>query len=344
MSEGRFKDALRDQAIACEDLGSPFTATLLNLLADRLQPDSPLTRRLFNWPGDLGPRSESVPLRLVGALHALRALERCGLQDAYPPNELDIEILWGAVNWALEAEAPFISTFIDSPPQTNEVRRSVVLIAVGHWLTKRFRLPIALREVGASAGLNLMWDRYALNLGGTCYGPADSPVKLTTEWKGESVPLVEPVVCDRRGVDLSPVDVTDPLDRLRLKSYIWADQIDRMERVSAAIDLFDAQIDKADAVDWLNATLDTQQGQLTMVYSTVAWQYLPADAQERGRAIIETVGRAATRQSPLAWFQMETDGDSPGAALTLRLWPGELRLKLGRADFHGRWVDWNPPI
>lgn len=56
--------------------------------------------------------------------------------------------------------------------------------------------------------------------------------------------------------------------------------------------------------------------------------------------MIETAGTTATADTPLAWFGMENDGGTHGAALTLRLWPGDLRFELGRADFHGRWVEW----
>ena len=80
-----------------------------------------------------------------------------------------------------------------------------------------------------------------------------------------------------------------------------------------------------------------------IIQHTVAWQYFPAHAQHRGTALIEAAGARATPETPLAWMQMETDGDTTGAigaALTLRLWPGDLTLHLGRADFHGRWVKW----
>ena len=56
--------------------------------------------------------------------------------------------------------------------------------------------------------------------------------------------------------------------------------------------------------------------------------------------MIEEAGSAATDEAPLAWLGMEADDAPDGAALGLRLWPGDVRLGLGRADFHGRWVDW----
>lgn len=340
----RLPEAFLAQATACEALGSPLTATLLRLLAERLRPNSPLTARLFNWSGDMGPSADSVPLRLAGALNSLRILGRCGLEEAYENYAADPDSLWHAVERALAEEAPFIWTFIDSAPQTNEVRRAAVLIAVSRWLSQRFKLPLNIYEVGASAGLNLMWDKFALYLGEDVFGDDDSPVRLAPEWSGPYPPLTEPRVLIRRGVDLHPVDIRNPIDRLRLKSYIWPDQFERVALTDAAIGLCDVIVEQGDAVDWLNSSLQTTNGTLSMVYSTVAWQYLPIDAQERGRSIIETVGRAATADSPLAWFQMEADGQSGSAAMILRLWPGELRFNMGRVDFHGRWVKWTPPV
>ena len=86
-----------------------------------------------------------------------------------------------------------------------------------------------------------------------------------------------------------------------------------------------------------------QPGHLHLVCHTIAWQYFPAAAQAKGSALIEAAGTRATPQSPLAWLSYEADGHSPGAALTLRLWPGDLTIPMGRADFHGRWIDWKAP-
>ncbi len=80
-----------------------------------------------------------------------------------------------------------------------------------------------------------------------------------------------------------------------------------------------------------------------MIYNTVAWQYFPQEAQAKGLAMIEAAGATATETAPLAWFSMEADGPTPGAALTLRMWPRGEKISLGRADFHGRWVHFNLP-
>ena len=102
-----------------------------------------------------------------------------------------------------------------------------------------------------------------------------------------------------------------------------------------------AQVDKGDAIEWLAKRLATPKpGSQHFIYHTIAWQYFPAERQASGRAMIEAAGAAATTEAPLAWLAMEADGGSKGAALTIRLWPGNIRLSLGRVDFLGQWVDW----
>lgn len=299
-----------------------------------------MTDRLFGWPGDLGPKADSVPLRLCGAFHALRLSRRGGLEPVYPPHRVDDDTLWGALDGALRGEAEFIDAWLDSPPQTNEVRRSGPLIAVGHWLAARFDLPIVTSEIGASGGLNLRWDRYALEAAGQRFGAPDPALVLRPDWTGPLPPKTQPMVTERRGVDLNPLDPSDPADALRLTAYLWPDQPERLALTQAAIAAAGDRVECADAVDWLETREMRRPGHLHLIYSTVAWQYLPVLAQARGTALIEAAGAQASKDAPLAWFGMENDGGSNGAALTLRLWPGDVSLKMGRADFHGRWINW----
>ncbi|MCC5972057.1 MAG: DUF2332 family protein [Pararhodobacter sp.] len=336
------RDAFLRQATACADLGSPFMARLCALLATRLQADSVLTRRLFGWPGDVSAQGDAVPLRLAGALHALKLQGHAPLVATYPPLDCDDETLWQAVQGTLDSEAGFIDRFIDSAPQTNEVRRSVVLIAAAHWLTERFGLPVDLSELGASAGLNLIWDRYALALPGHTLGPADPVLTLTPDWTGPLPPTAPPVIASRAGVDLNPIDLDDPEKRLRLLAYLWPDQPERLERTRAAISARPPRPDRADAIDWLEARLQPRPSRLHLIAHTIAWQYFPAEVRTRGAALIAAAGAQARADAPLVWLAFEADGRTPGAALSLRIWPGNEGVSLGRADFHGRWIEWHP--
>ncbi|MNS81795.1 hypothetical protein D3C86_1148530 [compost metagenome] len=101
------------------------------------------------------------------------------------------------------------------------------------------------------------------------------------------------------------------------------------------------QVEKADAVDWLKRRLARQYpGTAHVVYHTVAWQYLPDPLKQAGEALIAEAGTRATLEAPLARLQMEADTTSGSAAITLQIWPTGEKQEIGRADFHGRWVQW----
>lgn len=345
------RHAFAEQGAACANLGSPFMQRLLSVLLDSIDPQSALGQRLIAWPEDrLTASYDAVALRLCGGLHAQKLLGDQTLIAAYPPHAVPDAALISALRDVCAAQEAHLLDWMNLPPQTNEVRRAAVLIAAGHWLTARYGKMLILSEIGASAGLNLNWDFFHLQVGDQSFGPPRSPVQLAPEWRGTAPVHCPAYVHEAKGVDLHPLDPNSASDALRLLAYLWPDQPDRLNRTKAAIDLAgspdtesDAQMTQADALEWLPHRLPHRAPYLHLVYSTVAWQYLPAEAQAKGTALIEAAGASATPDTPLAWFQMETDGQTPGAGLTLRLWPENVTIPMGRADFHGRWVDWHAP-
>ncbi len=340
-----FRSHARAQAEACAALGSPFTARLLTLLSERLVPGGAVADRLLAWPKER-LRDDAVALRLAGALHYLVLTGAAPiLARAYrAPPDSDSQF-WRIIEAALRQHAPGILVMLDQPPQTNEVARSAVLIASAHWLSARFELPLVLSELGASAGLNLLWDRYALNAGGQLFGPPDPVLTLAPDWQGELPPNAPPVVRARAGVDLAPLDPV--ADRQRMLAYIWADQNARRARSVAALDhAAEArpEIARGCAIDWMEARLARPFPQAVhLVFHTVVWQYLPLEAQIRGQALLARAGARMRSDEPLVHLAMEADSHGPGAGLRLHIWPGDEVITLGRADFHGRWVEWNAP-
>ncbi len=315
---------------------------LMDVLAGTWRADSALASLCAGFAGDIGPAGASLPLRIAGGLHALVLSGRDdALAALYPPRRVSDTALATGVWAALARHEAFFADWMKSPPQTNEVRRSAVLIAAAHLLAARHPLDFVISELGASAGLNLMWDRYALRAGTTRLGPDDAALTLTPDWTGPAPRRARVIVAGRRGVDLNPLDPRDPAAALRLKAYLWPDQPERAALTGAAIAAQTATVDRADAIDWLETRLaPARDNHLHLIFHTIAWQYFPADAQKRGTALIEAAGARATPDRPLAWLRFENDGHPPGAAITLRLWPGNHAVTLGRADFHGRWVDW----
>jgi hypothetical protein len=340
----RVRGAFRSQGQSCAHLGSPFMAQLMPLIAERLTAETALGQRILSWEGDVGPAGQSVPLRTAGALHALvLAGSAPSLAAAYPPATADDDTLWDAVDAAMTEHADRVLEALERAPQTNEIRRSAILLPALWWvLAQTGDRPIALSELGASAGLNLMLDRFAIETPDGRAGPDGSPVRLRPEWRAPPPPARALRVVDRAGVDRHPIDAGDPADALRLMSYLWPDQPDRMAMTRGAIGMGPARPDEGDAAPWLKARLTSRPGAcLHVVYTTVAWQYFPKETQEACTRALETAGAVATAEAPLVHIAFEADGRRDGGALVARLWPHAPEPKtLARADFHGRWVDW----
>ena len=339
-------EALRDQAVHCAALGSPFMARMLPMLAELWPDGSALDDAILAFEGNIGPMGHSLPLRLAAGLHALVLTGRdAGLIAAYPPYDVPDAAMGDALTSALRDHEAFMIDWITSPPQTNEVRRSAVLIPGLHQIAGMTGATrVTMSELGASAGLNLMFDRFALESEAGRLGPDDPALVLTPDWDGPLPDAVQFEVVDRRGVDLNPLDPHDADHALRLRSYLWPDQPHRMALTDAAIQANTAQVDRGDAVDWLERRLeDVPERQLHLIYHTIAWQYFPQERQEIGAALIAAAGARATEDAPLAWLRMEADEQRRGAAVTARIWPGDHEIFLGRADFHGRWVEWSAP-
>ncbi len=346
--EDRARAAFIEQAEACRNLGSPFTARLCALAGECLSAtQGEVATCILSWPGEPSVAGDALPLRLAGALHGLvlegRAPE---LTKIYPPHDGAVEdaTLWAVVSKACRDHAADILACVRNAPQTNEVRRSAVIYAGALAVAKLFGRPMVLSELGASAGLNLQLDRYRYRLGEREFGDPRSPVLLSPRWEGAAPPEAEVRISARAGCDLRPLDPARPADRLRALSYIWADQAERLALTRVALELAAEQrmqVARSDAVAWLERRLEEQHDRCAhMVFHTITWQYLPEASRKRGKALLHEAGRRASPERPLAWLRLEADGMEPGAAFTLTTWPnGEERI-IARADFHGRWIQW----
>lgn len=333
------------QALACELLGSAFNARVCRLLGERLNDKSSFGKRVLGWQGH--PQNDALPLRAAGGFHALKRQGDDGLAAAYPPNEADDETLWRTLEKAIARHDAFLTRFLDSAPQTNEVSRSSAILGGMLHVAKRTGLPLDVYEIGASAGLNLGFDAYGYELGGARWGDAASAVQIVSEWQGVLPPLdVELRVASRKGSDLNPLDASDAALRERLLSYIWPDQTTRLARIEAALEVTaraGTQIEKADAGAWVEREFAAPggKGKARVLMHTIMWQYLPGATQARIEAAMAKAGEGATKDAPLAWLSVEQDEkDKVSACVRLRMWPEGTDEEIGRADFHGRWVRW----
>ena len=174
------RSAFDSQAEYCRRLGSPFTARMCEALAADLVMSNAAGRAILGWTGDPSPFVDNVPLRTIGALNALaRSRAAPYLAALYPPNPLpDTGELTRAVLRALDEHPNRLAAFLSSPPQTNEVGRSAMLIGGFLTIAHRTSLPLDLYEIGSSAGLNLHADRYRYHLGSADWGRPDATLYL----------------------------------------------------------------------------------------------------------------------------------------------------------------------
>jgi hypothetical protein len=197
--------------------------------------------------------------------------------------------------------------------QTNDIRRCVALHLGLDYVHRQWMEPLALVEVGASAGLNLLFDRYRYRLGGreSSADVASSVVIACDVREGSSIPILGPApqLTHRLGIDLSPIDVTHPDARAWLEAFIWPEQVEELSTLRAA---FDIAISSAlPAVVTGGATTDTARilGDLAgdepvVVFTASLLSYLTSEART---AFVTQLGEAARRR-PVAWVFAEAPG------------------------------------
>jgi hypothetical protein len=347
MGDSSVNISLLWQSNVCKGMGAPLTAQVLELMAHD-PAVSAVFEPVFEPFAALSPKAfltAAVPLRALGALHFLV------LSDAAP----DLAALYKAgggprlaeaIKAAADAHPDVIARFMASPPQTNEVRRSLCLVGGFLMVAQETGLPLRCLELGASAGLNQLWDCFGYDFGALGrWGDPASAIRLCGDWSGGAPPLDAKVtVTERAACDQNPIDVRDKAAALGLLAYIWPDQPDRMARARAAIRLASASgvvVEKADAAVWAARHAHPSIGAATVIYHSIFIQYPSEPARAAILDAIAQSGAAASAAAPVAWLRMEpSDKDPTLTEVRLTLWPGGEDRLLARVHSHGAWVNW----
>jgi len=247
---------------------------------------------------------------------------------------------WDDVGAALEEHAAFLTRWAEEQDvQTNEVQRAWALLP--GFLALADGRPFDLLELGPSAGLNLMWDRYRYRYRTGEWGSGS--LELTGEDRTPPPPELlarEVTVERRRGIDLHPVDVTTEHGARLLQAFVWADQTERLERLRRAIEVAredPPELIEGDYVESLPALLaDRREGAQLVVFQTASTMYLEQSGLEKVRAALHE----AARQEPLVYLTTGRAPGDDGFALEVERYPDGRRRRLAVFDFHGEWLDW----
>lgn len=346
-----FNAAIDWQADHAEKNHAPCTARVIRALAKVREGDTATGRRMAGWHGLT--LKDAMPLRIAGGLHhLLLSGEDDRLARVYSGQITEQSQVDRLVCELVETFDHRLLGWLDGPPQTNEAGRAASVMAGLLWLSQRVKPTFDLFELGASAGVNTMLERYHFKLGETEVGPPGSPMQIAPEWRGEGSPPTAPVgfgITSVRGCDVAPIDLSDSDAALKLKAYVWPDAPGRLARIDAAVELARANppdLIKCDAGEFVEEMLARpyEPGTTRAMFHTIMWQYMPSETQDQITQAFETAGAEASADRPLAWVALETDPATFRHELKVRYWNGSpadgQTTLLGFAHPHGAWVEW----
>lgn len=340
-------DRFRAQAEQCGLHGSRLTEALLLGAADDLDAGGPAAELLEPLATD--PPGTVPSLRFAGALHRLVLERRAPALALHYPSvggTAPLGGLWHTARLTVHEQLAALRGLVARPVQTNEVGRSAALYGGLLQVAAETGLPVRLLEVGASAGLNLLVDHFAYRIGAVALGDPDSPVVMDQPWQGPH-PVGSVRVVDRRGCDLAPVDPLTTDGRLTLTSYVWADQLGRLERLRGALQVaarLPVQVENSSAATFLARELaETRPGVATVVWHSVVRQYLAPGERDRVDEVLEAAGARADDRASLHRLTMEPERFGQGSFdfhLELTSWPGGGARILADCQGHGPPVRW----
>lgn len=234
--------------------------------------------------------------------------------------------------------------------QTNEVIRCAYLLPAFSLAAETAGLPLALVEVGASAGLNLLWDKYGYRYRHhsrvQTAGDRHSPVQIEAELIGEKMPALPetvPAVSDRIGLDLNIIDLQDADDARWLRALIWPEHAARFALLDAATAVLSKEpprLVRGDAVALLAGVIETipLETALVIFHTHVLNQFSP-EARER---LSDVISEASEER---AIYRVGNDlGGGAGGRFLLKLLTYRgghaVERQLAYCDGHGRAVEW----
>jgi hypothetical protein len=332
-----------------------------NIIADTSFGSAPLYDRIARGMADdqdvlslvlEAPPEGHFPLLLLAAVHDLilagldhpLAAVYSGRSDADPvPLFRDL---------CLSHRAEIVGLLGRRSVQTNEVGRSAYIAPALAVAADRLGAPLALVDVGASAGLNLRCDRYLLDFGAAgSTGPEDAAVRIECKVVGPGRPPIRPELpplAATIGVDRSPVDITNPEDARWLMACVWP-ETGRLPRTELAIKEAAADpplVLQGDAFDVLPGAVRGLPSDTVVCVSTFwAFAYFPVDVRPRFADLLADLAR----ERPLVWVY----GEGPGVGPAFGEPPDECVLGLvffdrgepepvllAQVQPHGDWIRW----
>ncbi|WP_175989314.1 DUF2332 domain-containing protein [Bacillus sp. Marseille-Q1617] len=225
--------------------------------------------------------------------------------------------------------------------QTNEVRRCSYLYPAFCYIYERTMKPLALIEIGTSAGLQLAWDRYRYKYGSDekLYGSSTSDVLIASEIKGDNLPKLQsapPPVASRTGFDLH---INTEQDHPWLLALIWPEHSERRELFTSAAKMTkEVEIDfiQGDGVEsFPDKIKEIPDDHAVCIFHTHVANQIPESSKKELQAKIKEIG------SNRDVFHLYNNIWDRQLHLDCYLNGREERHVVGDTDGHGNWFQWN---
>lgn len=231
--------------------------------------------------------------------------------------------------------------------QTNEVGRCAILVPAFELVARQSKnRPLVLIEIGSSAGLTLLWDRYhyRYDKGLQCGNP-DSPVQVECLLRGKKRPPVPnrfPEIASRLGVDLNPLDLNEPENVQWLRALVWPEHQKRAYQLERAIQLArhaPQQIVRGDALELLPSLIERiqQDAQLCIFHS---FTLSLADGEPRERLEYMLANASEKRNLFHISFEWPRNSETPLLGLASLSNGKRTEKVLASCNAHGEWLEW----
>lgn len=268
----------------------------------------------------VAPPEQRRPSLLFGAVNSLLANDPTAELRCYYPihggdRPVDDGLSSAFADFCLQHRDALTDLLAHRSTQTNEVRRCVALRLGINEVARRWPGPLSLVEVGASAGLNLIFDRYSYRIDGRAIDGVDSAVVVSSELRGPALQLSydvgrTPMIIRRLGIDQDPVDLADEGARRWLEAFIWPEQVTELATLRAAIETYLAgaagvELVQGDAVtDSARMILEQPGDEPVIMFTASLMSYLSLEERRDFAGQLDLIAR----QRRVAWVFAEAAG------------------------------------
>ena len=319
------------------------SSLLYEILASNLSEDvEMLELSSYSAPGQPVPNlflASVHYLLLKGYTHDLKAY----YPDLTPDPRLPEDVFPYFKDFCRQHREELIAIMRSKLVQTNEIRRCAYLYPSFCYIYEKTKMPLALIEIGTSAGLQLMWDQYRYSYGTQeVYGNPTSTVHLTAELRNGNPPLLfpnSPPVATKIGIDLNVLDVLDSEDYLWLQSLIWPEHHERRQVLEQVVGVFKenpVHLLEGDGITMLMDVVDQvpKDSALCIFHTHVANQLSEAQKTQ----LIKNVATIGAQRNVFHLYN--NIWDIGNLYLDYFIDGNEFNLVIGETDGHGRWFDW----